>query len=476
MMFQPAEFSQVPRRRPGSPRAATRRWLAVGVALLGVCGGVARLEAGDPGVRRDAATDAIAQVLPAVVNIGTETVVEVRDPFEGLLREFWGPYYRRRPAETQYSLGSGVIIDETGYLLTNEHVVRRASRIWVKLTEEAGGGVYEAERVAGTAASDVALLKLKTSSGERFKAVRFAADDDLLLGETVIALGNPFGLGGSVSKGILSSKSRRPTGEEGPLGIEDWLQTDAANNPGNSGGPHINLKGELIGLSVAVYREGQGIGFAIPIKRVSEALMAIFSPESERLWFGARLRPAGSELTVAAVELGSPAEKAGLRVGDQVVRIAGEEPSGLIEFNQRLLAAGERRDISLEIRRGATALTFTVRLVREATVFNAALIRQKLGLSVQEITRELAERMGLLTTSGLLIAGVDPGSEAESAGLQRGQILVGLNGVLPSDVIAAARWLRDRPTGEAVKVDVLALRRSGRILIPQRGSVELKVR
>ena len=157
-----------------------------------------------------------------------------------------------------------------------------------------------------------------------------AAVDDLLVGETVVAVGNAFGLGGSVSKGILSSKSRRPAGEEGPLGIEDWLQTDAAINPGNSGGPLINLKGELIGLSVAVYREGQGIGFAIPIKRVSEALMAILSPESERLWFGARLRPAGSELTVAAVELGSPAEQAGLRGGDQVVRIAGENPLGIV--------------------------------------------------------------------------------------------------------------------------------------------------
>ncbi len=450
--------------RPGALRA------------LALAAGTVTVAAAGPDVRRTPTVEAVAQVLPAVVNIGTETIVEVSDPFEKLLREFWGPYYRRRPAETQYSLGSGVIIDETGYLLTNEHVVRRASRIWVKLTEEAGGGVYEAERVAGTATSDVALLKIKAAPGERFRAVRFAADDDLLLGETVIALGNPFGLGGSVSQGILSSKSRRPAEEEGPLGIEDWLQTDAAINPGNSGGPLINLRGELIGLNVAVYREGQGIGFAIPIKRVSEALMELLSPERERLWFGARIRPAGSDLIVAAVELGSPAEQAGLRVGDHILRVAGVAPAGFVEFNQRLLGAGDHREVPLEVRRGNTTLQLAVRLVREATVFNAALLRQKLGLTVQEMTRAQAARLGLMAPVGLSITDVESGSEAERAGVRRGQILLALDGKVPDDLIAAARLLYHRAAGEPVVLDLLWLRRSGRLLLPQRGQVTLQVR
>ncbi len=429
-----------------------------------------------PDVRRTPTVEAVAAVLPAVVNIGTETIVEVRDPFADLLREFFDPYYRRRPAETQYSLGSGVIIDETGYLLTNEHVVRRASRIWVKLTDEAGGGVYEAERVAGTPVSDVALLKIKAAPGERFRAVRFAADDDLLLGETVIALGNPFGLGGSVSQGILSSKSRRPAQEGGPLGIEDWLQTDAAINPGNSGGPLINLRGDLIGWNVAVYREGQGIGFAIPIKRVSEALTEILSPGRERLWFGARLRPAGSELTIAAVELDSPAAQAGLRVGDRILKVGGEEPAGLIEFHQRLFAAGDRRDVPLEIQRGSTRLRLNLRLVRESAVFNAALIRKKLGITVQEMTPELAWRLGLLTPAGLYIVGVEDGSEAARSGVQRGQILTGLDGKTPDNVVTAARQLHGRAAGEKVRLELLRLQRSGRLIVPQRGQVELTVR
>src|SRR5205085_4987775 len=176
----------------------------------------------------------------------------------------------------------------------------RANRTQVKLWD---GREYDATPMVATPFSDVALLKIQAKPGEKFKAVKFAADDDLLLGETVLALGNPFGLGGTVTKGILSSKSRRPpTGNE-PLNIQDWLQTDEAINPGNSGGPLINLRGDLIGLSVAVYREGQGISFAIPARRVSAALAEMYSPETlHSLWFGARVRPGVFPLTIASVQ------------------------------------------------------------------------------------------------------------------------------------------------------------------------------
>ena len=185
-------------------------------------------------VRRDAVVRAVEKVMPAVVNISTETVVEVRDPFEQMLREFWGPYYRQRSPDVEYSLGSGVIIDEEGYLLTNDHVVRRASRVKVKLAD---GREFEAQPLAGTERTDLALLRIKVPKGTRFTPAHFAPDDDLLLGETVIALGNPFGLGGSVSRGILSSKARRAPREGERLDIANWLQTDASINPGNSGGP-----------------------------------------------------------------------------------------------------------------------------------------------------------------------------------------------------------------------------------------------
>src|SRR5438093_2581489 len=160
-------------------------------------------------------------------------------------------------------------------VLTNYHVVARARRIWIKLAD---GREFEAEPIVGTSFTDLALLRIIAKPGQKFTSVKFAADDDLLLGETVLALGNPFGLGGTVTKGILSSKSRRPPTDVEPLDVQDWLQTDAAINPGNSGGPLINLRGELIGINVAV-GQGQGIGFAIPVRRVSEALSEIYRPE-----------------------------------------------------------------------------------------------------------------------------------------------------------------------------------------------------
>src|SRR3954451_20733188 len=136
-------------------------------------------------IRRDATVEAVQRVMPSVVNVATETIVQTRDPLDNLFREFFDPYYRRRPPNTQYSLGSGVFIDEEGFVLTNFHVVGRASRVWVKLSD---GREFEAEKLVGTSFTDVALLKIKTRNHEKFTPVKFAGDDELLLGETVLAL------------------------------------------------------------------------------------------------------------------------------------------------------------------------------------------------------------------------------------------------------------------------------------------------
>ena len=306
--------------------------------------------------------------------------------------------------------------------------------------------------------------------------MKFAEDDGLLLGETVRALGNPFGLGGSVSRGILSSKSRRPPEEDSPLQLEDWLQTDAAINPGNSGGPLINLRGELIGISVAIYREGQGIGFAIPIKRVGEAMADMFSPELKRLWFGARVRPAGSSLRVSRVEPDSPASRAGLKEGDVVRRINGREPRGFVEFTQELMAAGDGKDVELVYERGDATRAVQVRLVPEAEVFNERLIKDRTGLSVQELDRELAWRMGLRSTQGLLVAGVEDGSPAERLGLERGSVILSADGTATDDVVTLARLLHARAAGEKVQLAVLIRVQRGRSIWPQQARGELELR
>src|ERR1044072_7929908 len=142
-----------------------------------------------PDLRRDATVEAVQRVMPCVVNIATEAGLPIRDPLENLFREFFDPYHRNRPPDAQFSLGSGVIIDEEGFVLTNFHVVGHASRVWVKLAD---GREYQADKLVGTSFADVALVKIRGKKGEKFSAVKFAGDDDLLLGETVLALGNPF--------------------------------------------------------------------------------------------------------------------------------------------------------------------------------------------------------------------------------------------------------------------------------------------
>ena len=441
--------------------------------IVGACLLFTALLRAETDVRRDATVEAVQRVMPAVVNVATETVLQVRDPIEQLFRDFFDPYYRRRGPNTQHSLGSGVIIDEEGYVLTNFHVVNRASRVWVRLFD---GREYECDKISETSLTDLALLKIKTKKGEKFSAVKFAEDDDLLLGETVLALGNPFGLGGSVTRGILSSKSRRPTTENEQLDVMDWLQTDASINPGNSGGPLINLRGELIGINVAIHREGQGIGFAIPVKRIAAAMADIYSPEElESLWFGARVRPGTSPLQVMSVQLESPAGKAGLRAGDSILQVNGKPPRSFMEFIGQLREIKDREDLVLSIQRGNEKKKITMQLQPEKDFFNAELIRKKTGATLQEMTPELAEGLGM-NWRGLLVSGVDRGSPAAEAELQRGMVITGIDGQAISDVRTAAKRLYTKAKGDKAVLDIVMPRHRGAFVQYLQGRAELTFR
>lgn len=430
-------------------------------------------------VRRDATVLAVEKVIPCVVNIATETIIRVRDPFEEFFRQFWDPYHRRQPPNSQYSLGSGVVIDEEGYLLTNDHVVRRADKITIKFC--AGTNVYTASVVASDPKSDVALLKLNARPGEKFTAIQFAREDDLLLGETVLALGNPFGLGGSVSRGILSSKSRVLPKEGAPLDIPNWLQTDAPINVGNSGGPLVNLRGELIGINVAVLNEvmgqrAQGIGFAIPIRRVLESLSDIFPTEFVKAyWFGARIKVGTTPLVITSVQPQSPAGRAGLSVGDAISQVNGKPPKSFIDFAD-LLAARAGSDVTLGIQRGKTRKEITVRLVPEKSIFNAGMIREKLGLDLEELTPQLAARYGVAASDAFFIGGVQENSPAAAAGLQRGILVTALDGQLPTDVCAAAKWIYARKKGDPVQLEIAVPQRMGNFNVLRQATVELAVR
>jgi serine protease Do len=439
-------------------------------ALLVGLGGQA-LPAADADVRRDATVEAVEKVMPSVVNIGTKTRRERRGYLYDWWRDMLAPFQQELPP--QESAGSGVIIDEGGFVLTNVHVVEDANEIWVRV----GDRIIQADVVTGTRKTDVVVLKLRSKPGEKFKAAKFAADDDLLLGETVLALGNPFGLGGSVSRGILSAKTRRPAAENSePLDVPDWLQTDAAINVGNSGGPLVNLRGEVIGINVAMLREGRGIGFAIPIKRISEALSEIFTPEElADIWFGARVKAGTRPLLVIEVMNGSPAEKAGLRHADAILAINGQPIKSFIEFTRELITTGEQRPVTLLVRRGSEPLEVKVQCVPESTFFNAELIRRKIGATVEELEKERgAGRRAQI--AGLLITAIDRGSPAAQADLEPHTILQAIDGKSTTDVTTAAKILYAKKKGQKAELALVIPRQRGNLTVGYQATVELAVR
>ncbi len=444
------------------------------VAWLAPSGPAPAAVAAAPDIRRDAVVNAVEMVIPSVVNIATETIIQRHDWYENLLRNFYGWPGVLPRQQKSISLGSGVIIDEDGYILTNYHVVSRANRVQIKLWD---GREFEARRIVATPGSDVALLKVDLPPGEKLRAIKLAPDDDLLLGETVLALGNPFGLGSSVTKGILSSKNRRPSTGNEPLNVEDWLQTDAAINPGNSGGPLVNLRGELIGLNVAVYREedgqrGMGVGFSIPVKQVAAAISRFFTPEvTDSLWFGALLRPGSDPLLVTAVQPSSPAAKAGIQENDRIVRINGQAPRSLTAFN-RALVDSPKKTARLALQRGNDLREVVVRL----QPFDE-LVRQKTGLTLLEPSAETAQRFGLNTGDGLFIEAVEAGSPAGAARLERGFLLTGIEGQPARELRIVGEVLATRKSGDTITLTVIVPRRLGGSYVEFRqGTVELRVR
>jgi S1-C subfamily serine protease len=308
-----------------------------------------------------------------------------------------------------------------------------------------------------------------------------AREDDLLLGETVLALGNPFGLGGSVTRGILSSKSRTAPKEGERLDIPNWLQIDAPINFGNSGGPLVNLRGELIGINVAIFgglegQPAQGIGFAIPIRRVAEALSEIFPTESVKsFWFGARVKVGANPLVITTVQPTSPAGRAGLQAGDAILQINGKSPRSFIDFGD-LLSDNPGSETKLAIQRGGARKEITLQLVPEKSVFNAQMIRDKLGLNLEELTPRVASRYGVGTSDGFIVTGVQEDSPAAAAGLQRGILVTAMEGQTAAGLTAAAKLLYAKKKGDRVQLEIAVLKPLGGFNVLQQGAVEVGVR
>jgi serine protease Do len=320
-------------------------------------------------------------------------------------------------------------------------------------------------------------LKIVRRPGEKpFIPVTMAQDDDLLLGETVIAMGNPFGLGSAVTRGILSSKNRRSNPGNTMLNYQDWLQTDADINPGNSGGPLINLRGELIGINVAVYNqeEGKGTGFAIPVKQISSALSDFFTLEwRARLWLGARFLGAPHPLTVREVQPNSPAYRAGLRIGQEVVEVNGKPVRSLAGFNQ-LAASNANRKATITVLENGSRRVLNVELVPMAEL-NRELFAQRLGLVTAPLTEQQAASAGL--TAGLLVNDVEKNSPAANAKMEAGMIVTDVDNVAVNDLVNISNVLGNRKRGESVRLTVkVPSRYQGGMMRLLTGQVDVPVR
>ncbi len=432
------------------------------------------LEAAEP--VDPAATDpvvlAVQKVIPAVVNIRTEQLVtrQFADPFDDLWRQFFRQPRSDHGVEGAQSLGSGVVVDEAGWLVTNWHVVRRATKIHVVMSD---GTTYEANYVSGDEANDLALLKIEPKKPLPF--VDIAGDGEPLLGETVIAVGNPFGLEQTVTRGIISAKSRKYSA--GDATFDDILQTDAAINPGNSGGPLINTRGQLVGINMAILSQAQGIGFAIPAKRVASMLAAWFSPEKRsHLWLGARFARENGRIVIGDVQAGSPAAKAGLAVSNAVVAVDGERFSDVLQLQRHLLHKKAGDTVRLGIARNGKEQEVAVKLVALPKLSATDLMHRKFGLQVQELTPDLAAAVGVSVAQGLLVADVEKGSPAAIAGFGRGIVITQLGGEEIQSLDQLAEKLADIQAGDSISMATLIIEHRGNFILQQTANITLKAR
>jgi len=446
----------------------------VGVGILALCqlASAPAQVAGPASPRRDATVIAIEKAYRTVVNISTERIVArgYRDPFEDLIYEFYG--YRRAPkAYTSYSLGSGVVVEPSGYIVTNQHVVERASKITVTTTD---GTKYEGRYINGSAKNDLAVLKIEPKSP--LQAIEMAADDDLMLGETVIALGDPYGLENTISRGVLSAKNRKATWE-GEVVFEDMLQTDAAINPGNSGGPLINLDGRLIGINTAIVAEAQGIGFAIPVKRVRQMLGELLSLEkSKGVWFGARVAQRGGRVEIASVQKASPAAAANLRPGDVVLQVDGAPVRDVVEFHGQLLKKTAGQTATLAVARDGREFKARVQLAAVPKVSGFEMAWQKLGLRLQPLTREIADELGVATGQGMVVVDVDRSGPSWDVGIRRGLVVARVGGLDVRGEPELAAALAEVAPGDAVTLTVFTSVRRGRYVIQNADDVRVRAR
>ena len=413
---------------------------------------------------------AIRQAAPSVVSVYSTKTIAARarrgplgnDP----LFDFF--FHRPQPQQRDFQrqgLGSGFIIDESGYILTNNHVVEDADEVKVKLHDDRE---IQAEVVGTDPPTDLALLRIEA---EDLDPIELGDSDALEVGDWVLAIGNPFGLPQTVSSGIVSAKGR---GNVGIVDYENFIQTDAAVNPGNSGGPLVDLNGRVIGINTAIAsRSGgnNGIAFAIPVNMAKNIVQQLRgSGKVVRGFLGILISELSPEMAatfdyegtdgilVQEVHGESPAEKAGLQDGDIITKLDGETVASVQDFRSKVAAKSPGATVNIEVWRDKKTLRLSPELAEAPSSGSAGVIAkepQKIGISLSDITPQLRRQFSLETAKGVVITDVAPGSPAARAGIQAGDVLTQIGRTEVSSASQAIKILRNSELEKGVRLRLI---------------------
>jgi serine protease Do len=403
-------------------------------------GGAWAAQASASELRRSAIVRAVERASPAVVNVSTEQKgVGPRGPFPDLprgslfdefFRDFLSPFPRYRE---RANLGSGVIVDPKGFILTNEHVVQDASAIRVVLSDQRE---FPAQLVGADPPSDLAVLRIE--SRETLPVIPMGRSDDLMIGETVVAIGNALGLSHTVTTGVISALNRSVRTE--PRVYRDFIQTDAAINPGNSGGPLLNIDGELIGINTAIYQKAQGVGFAIPIDRARRIFQEIIQyGEVKPAWIGAEVqsldeplaRSFGAEgrrgVLVTHVAPGGPAAKAGLRKGDLLTAVGQGMVLSREDFQEALAGYTAHSTIEVTFLREGKQRSVQVKAEPPNPKEIMRSAEERLGMIVEAVTPARRREFDLARDGGAVVTEVQPQGLADRARIRPGDLIRQVN-------------------------------------------------
>lgn len=392
----------------------------------------------------------------AVVNISAEKLVRRRSGFfsQGSPFDDIFPDAFPRPLVRQKSIGSGVVIHPAGYVITNAHVVGRAESITIQFADKSN---YPAKVVSSDPRHDLAILQVELPAGKNVAYLPLGRSDDLMVGETVIAIGNPLGFGQTLTTGVISATNRVLEFDRG-IRYGGLIQTDAPINPGNSGGPLLNVLGQLIGINTAIRADAQNIGFAIAVNTLAEQLPDLLDYQRlNRVVLGAKVvqqhGPEEGQLHVAGVQPGTPAHGK-LMKGDRVTALDGTQLKQIPDYLYRMMQAKAGQALRFTVFRNGQVMDVEVKLIAKAKPDGKVLADKLMGMTLRPVTPKLARRQRLVADWGLFVVGIDAEGPAAQLGIQLKDVLFQVDRFYVKDLDTLGMILEDVKPGQKIRIGV----------------------